>query len=132
MNGYLKYLQLLLTNYFLFSRPQDVIIFMIGGVTYEEAITVYEMNQNNPGVRIILGGSTVHNTKRQQQHIAKFIFPADIYVFKVDNENTKAVCEICYKLAIKTPEQVRSQKFDVFLMSLLLTLNRFHTWCFHF
>ena len=64
MNGYLKYLQLLLTNYFLVSRPQDVIIFMIGGVTFEEAITVYEMNQNNPGVRIVLGGNTVHNTKR--------------------------------------------------------------------
>ena len=63
MNSYVKYLQILL-QIILFSRPQDVIVFMIGGVTYEEAITVYEMNQNNPGVRIVLGGSAVHTTKR--------------------------------------------------------------------
>ena len=41
-----------------------MIVFMVGGTTYEEAITVYEMNRNSPGVRVILGGSTVHNTER--------------------------------------------------------------------
>ena len=37
-------------------------------------------------------------------------------------------CEICSKLTIKTPEQN-----DVILVSLLLTLNRFHKlfWCLH-
>ena len=34
------------------------------------------------------------------------LFPAGIYLFKVNNENGK-MCEICSKLTIKTPEQRR-------------------------
>lgn len=45
-------------------RPQDIVIFLIGGATFEEALTVYNLNRNTPGVRIVLGGSCVHNTKR--------------------------------------------------------------------
>lgn len=45
------------------GRPQDVIVFIVGGVTYEESLTVHNFNKNYPGVRIILGGTTVHNTK---------------------------------------------------------------------
>lgn len=45
------------------DRPQDVVVFMVGGTTYEEASAVYELNRTNPGVRIILGGTTVHNTE---------------------------------------------------------------------
>ena len=47
-----------------FFRPQDIIVFMVGGTTYQEALAVYELNKANPGVRIILGGSTVHNSER--------------------------------------------------------------------
>ncbi|XP_065060122.1 vacuolar protein sorting-associated protein 45-like isoform X2 [Rhopilema esculentum] len=43
------------------DRPQDIIVFMVGGATYEEALVVYELNKSIPGVRIILGGTTVHN-----------------------------------------------------------------------
>ena len=54
-------------------RPQDVIIIMIGGITYEEARTVALFNQDpvaasnggvtNPaGTRILLGGTCVHNS----------------------------------------------------------------------
>ena len=32
------------------------------------------------------------------------INPEDIYLFKVDNGNTKTVCEICLKLRRKVPE----------------------------
>ncbi|XP_063482159.1 vacuolar protein sorting-associated protein 45 isoform X3 [Symphalangus syndactylus] len=46
------------------DRPQDIIVFVIGGATYEEALTVYNLNRTTPGVRIVLGGTTVHNTKR--------------------------------------------------------------------
>ncbi|NXP73326.1 VPS45 protein, partial [Ramphastos sulfuratus] len=46
------------------DRPQDIIVFIIGGATYEEALTVYNLNRTNPGVRIVLGGTTIHNTKR--------------------------------------------------------------------
>uniref|UniRef100_A0A663M6N1 Vacuolar protein sorting 45 homolog n=1 Tax=Athene cunicularia TaxID=194338 RepID=A0A663M6N1_ATHCN len=46
------------------DRPQDIIVFIIGGATYEEALTVYNLNRTNSGVRIVLGGTTIHNTKR--------------------------------------------------------------------
>ena len=31
--------------------------------------------------------------------------PANIYLFKVKNRNTRKSCEICSKLTIKTPER---------------------------
>ncbi|NXI50359.1 VPS45 protein, partial [Chloroceryle aenea] len=31
---------------------------------WDEALTVYNLNRANPGVRIVLGGTTIHNTKR--------------------------------------------------------------------
>ena len=43
------------------EKPQNVIVFMIGGVTYEEALLVHQLNKTLPGVRIILGGTTIHN-----------------------------------------------------------------------
>ena len=33
--------------------------------------------------------------------------PASIYWFKVNNENTRTMCQICSKLTIKTPERRR-------------------------
>lgn len=45
-------------------RPQDIIVFIIGGATYEEALTVYNLNRSTAGVRIVLGGTTIHNTRR--------------------------------------------------------------------
>lgn len=44
------------------DKPQDIIVFMIGGVTYEEARTVAQVNATIPGVRVVLGGTTVHNS----------------------------------------------------------------------
>uniref|UniRef100_A0A1B6FE66 Vacuolar protein sorting-associated protein 45 n=3 Tax=Proconiini TaxID=565685 RepID=A0A1B6FE66_9HEMI len=46
-------------------RVQDVIVFIVGGVTYEESLAVYQLNRSSTtgGVRIVLGGSTVHNTE---------------------------------------------------------------------
>ena len=34
----------------------------------------------------------------------KDIYPADIYLFKVNNRNTRTICEISSKLTIITPE----------------------------
>uniref|UniRef100_V9KNW6 Vacuolar protein sorting-associated protein 45 n=1 Tax=Callorhinchus milii TaxID=7868 RepID=V9KNW6_CALMI len=45
------------------DRPQDIVVFMIGGATYEEAQTVYNLNRTSPGVRIVLGGTTIHNSR---------------------------------------------------------------------
>ena len=46
--------------------------------------------------------------------------------FKVNNGNTRNICEISSALTMKTVERVQGN------CSLLLTLNRFHTlfWCF--
>lgn len=43
--------------------PEDIIVFMAGGVTYEEATKIEEFNRTNPfKVKVILGGSTIHNS----------------------------------------------------------------------
>jgi vacuolar protein sorting-associated protein 45 len=47
------------------ERPQDVIVFVFGGVTYEEAKVVAELNaQGGAGaIRVVLGGTNIHNSK---------------------------------------------------------------------
>ena len=47
--------------------------------------------------------------------------PADIYLLKVNNRNTREKCEICSKLTINIPEQRQLRR------SGMLTLNIFHT-----
>ncbi|KAJ3385380.1 vacuolar protein sorting-associated protein 45 [Entophlyctis sp. JEL0112] len=44
------------------DKPQDVIVFMIGGTTYAESREIAKLNANTPGVRILIGGTTVHNS----------------------------------------------------------------------
>ncbi|KAF3445556.1 hypothetical protein FNV43_RR10732 [Rhamnella rubrinervis] len=51
-------------NHFQQGRPQDVIIFIVGGTTYEESRSVALQNASNSGIRFILGGSVVLNSKR--------------------------------------------------------------------
>jgi vacuolar protein sorting-associated protein 45 len=41
--------------------PQEILIFMVGGVTYEEATKVAEFNAKGR-IKVILAGSTVHNS----------------------------------------------------------------------
>jgi vacuolar protein sorting-associated protein 45 len=43
------------------DKPQDIIVFMVGGATYEEAKMVAGINATTPGVRVLLGGTSVHN-----------------------------------------------------------------------
>ena len=58
--------------------------------------------------------------------------PANIYLLKVNNRNTRKRYEICLKLTIKAPERRRSGAFIVnfehnshlSLLFLLLTLNK--------
>lgn len=52
------------------DRPQDIVVFMIGGCTYEEALAVHLLNRSTPGVRIVLGGTTVHNSKTFLQEVS--------------------------------------------------------------
>ncbi|KAL9003293.1 MAG: hypothetical protein Q9188_003830 [Gyalolechia gomerana] len=44
------------------DKPQDIIVFMIGGATYEEAKTVAQINASSPGVRVVLGATAIHNS----------------------------------------------------------------------
>jgi vacuolar protein sorting-associated protein 45 len=43
------------------DKPQDIIVFIVGGATYEEAKMVASINASTPGVRVVLGGTAVHN-----------------------------------------------------------------------
>jgi hypothetical protein len=43
------------------DKPQDVVVFVVGGATYLEAKMVAGINSSSPGVRVVLGGTTVHN-----------------------------------------------------------------------
>lgn len=47
-----------------FGRPQEVVIFVVGGTTYEESRSVFLQNSTNSGIRFILGGTAVLNSKR--------------------------------------------------------------------
>ena len=70
------------------------------------------------------------------------VFPAIIYLFKVNNENTITVCEICSKLTIKTTERSGvfivnfEQISHIVLLLLLLNLNKWMSagliFCFDF
>ena len=45
------------------ERPQDIVVFMVGGMTYEEAKMIAGVNESMPGVRIVLGGTTICNSE---------------------------------------------------------------------
>ncbi|QUC22090.1 uncharacterized protein UV8b_06331 [Ustilaginoidea virens] len=43
------------------DKPQDIFVFIIGGATYEEAKMIAGVNATTPGVRVVLGGTSIHN-----------------------------------------------------------------------
>ena len=45
------------------EKPQDIVAFVVGGTTYEEARLVAMLNAGTPGVRIVLGGTSVLRSK---------------------------------------------------------------------
>ncbi|KAH9617318.1 hypothetical protein KSS87_009521 [Heliosperma pusillum] len=51
-------------NHFQQGRPQDVVIFIVGGTTYAESRAVALFNSRNSGIRFILGGTTILNSER--------------------------------------------------------------------
>ena len=72
---------------------------------------------------------------QKSQLIFEVNHPAGIYLFKVNNRNTRARCEICSKLTINTPERRQWRRSGVFIVNfkhishlflvfLLLTLSR--------
>lgn len=53
------------------ERPQDIIVFVCGGTTFEEARYIAQLNATTPGVRIVLGGNNIHNTRSFMQQISE-------------------------------------------------------------
>lgn len=51
------------------EKPQDIIIFMIGGATYEEAKMIAQVNASFPGVRVVLGSTMMHNSRKFLEEI---------------------------------------------------------------
>lgn len=45
------------------DKPQDVVVFIVGGATYEEARLVAQINSGTQGVRVVLGGTSVLNSE---------------------------------------------------------------------
>ncbi|KAG8235512.1 hypothetical protein J437_LFUL015746 [Ladona fulva] len=50
-----------LGNIHMARRPDNIVVFMVGGVTYEESLAVHQLNNNNQRINIVLGGTAVHN-----------------------------------------------------------------------
>lgn len=44
------------------EKPQDIVVFVIGGATFEEAKIVAQVNASSPGVRVVLGGTEILNS----------------------------------------------------------------------
>ncbi|XP_017141766.1 vacuolar protein sorting-associated protein 45 [Drosophila miranda] len=66
--------------------PQEVVVFIIGGATYEEALAVHQLN--NSGYKIILGGTTIHNS---QSFINEVLSATNGIQFK----HTKSMIKYC-------------------------------------
>ena len=53
------------------NNIKEIIVYMVGGATYEEATTVSAFNSANPEYRVILGGSCIHNSTSFTREILK-------------------------------------------------------------
>jgi len=42
--------------------PQDILVFFVGGMTYDEALLIHEYNASNPTMKLVIGGTTIHNS----------------------------------------------------------------------
>lgn len=45
------------------TKTKDIIVFILGGATYQEAKEVADFNNSDPDFNVILGGTTIHNSK---------------------------------------------------------------------
>jgi len=53
------------------ARGQEIVIFMYGGTTYEEALTVNQFNSSTPNFRILLGGTSIINSTMFLEELEK-------------------------------------------------------------
>lgn len=91
-------------------RPQDVIIFMIGGTTYEEARTITLLTQDpaaasNAGIptaagtRLLLGGTCVHNSSSYVKFPSVYLLPSlkhvTLKIYRNDSHSGELVSVLC-------------------------------------
>ncbi|KAG4304060.1 hypothetical protein PORY_002583 [Pneumocystis oryctolagi] len=57
------------------EKPQDIIVYMIGGTTYTEAKVIHEINLYATGVRIVLAGDQIHNSSSFLQYTMLSLTP---------------------------------------------------------
>ena len=67
--------------------------------------------------RILYRGRNIFTTDRKYLWLFVKIFPAGIYLLKVNNWNTRTRCEICSKLTIKTPKRHYWSRSGVFIVN---------------
>lgn len=61
-------------NSYLINRPQEVVVFIVGGITYEETAAIQSINKAYAGnIKIIIGGTNVHNFKSFQQEVLSMV-----------------------------------------------------------
>ena len=111
-------------------------------------VTILQSFPGFDGLRLVL--CSLHSFQRrniicqlEKKHFHSYVFkifkqcqgfPANIYLLKFNNKNTRKRCEICSKLTIKTPKQCYWRRPGFFIVNfkhmlhpfvvfLLLTLN---------
>lgn len=69
------------------EKPRDVIVFITGGVTFEEAEKIAELNsKSTTGQRVLLGGSFIHNSTSFLGELHKFADSQDNHMIQMDQE----------------------------------------------
>lgn len=51
------------------DRVKEIIVFFVNGSTFEEAAYIRKYNETVPGASILLGGTTVHNSRSIVQYL---------------------------------------------------------------
>lgn len=54
------------------SSPKEIIIFIVGGATYAEAAFIHEWNLANPGCKVMLGSTHIHNSSSFIEEVDSF------------------------------------------------------------
>ena len=96
---------------------------------------VFSSEVLNSGIKSCYDGVVFQVAVCEECFSIRLRCPVGNYMFKVNNRNIRAKCEICSKLTIKTPERCHWRRSGVFivnfehisylaLMFLLLTLNK--------
>ena len=83
------------------SKKSSISLIMRGYPYFFLIIIKFPYYSTNFGNFRSVGGLEVD----QQIYSERFCYLASIYLFKINNKNTRTRCEICSKLEIKTPER---------------------------